>query len=282
MRELLRISIAFLLLGSVFWLIETLFPSRPGQPKWRRGIKTDLLYWVFTPLVTRFITRLTVGALALVTVAVLLGKEAVQQIAVHGYGPVSQWPAWQQAAGALVTGDLIGYWMHRLFHGTRLWPFHAVHHSSTELDWLSSVRLHPVNDILARAAQVIPLMLLGFPVTVLAVYVPFISFYAILLHANVSWSFGPFRYLVASPRFHRWHHTTEREGLNRNFAGFFPVWDLLFGTFYMPHGRQPGSFGVLNNDIPQDLPGQLWYPFRSRHRLIQHPIHHPFKTGDYS
>jgi len=266
MRELLRISIAFLLLGAVFWLIESWFPSRPGQLKWRRGIKTDLLYWLFTPLVTKFITRFTVGALVLVTVAALLGREAVQQMAMHGYGPVSQWPAWLQAAGALVIGDLIGYWMHRLFHGSRLWPFHAVHHSSTEVDWLSAVRLHPVNDVLTRIAQASPLLLLGFPATVLAVYVPFISFYAILLHANVSWSFGPFRHVLASPRFHRWHHTTEREGLDKNFAGFFPVWDLLFGTFHMPPGRQPESFGVLRNDVPPGLIGQLLYPFRPKQR----------------
>jgi len=278
MRELLRISIAFLLLGSVFWLIETLFPSRPGQRKWRLGIKTDLMYWVFTPLVTKFITRFTVGAVVLLGVLAVLGKEAVQQIALHGYGPVSRVPAWLQAIGALVIGDFIGYWMHRLFHGTRLWPFHAVHHSSSQVDWLSAARLHPVNDVLARVAQAIPLLLFGFPATVLAVYVPFISFHAILLHANVSWSFGPFRYLVSSPRFHRWHHTTEREGLDKNFAGFFPVWDLIFNTFYMPPAQQPETFGVLRNDVPHDLLGQLLYPFQSKHRFI----HPPTESGDKS
>lgn len=266
MRDLLRISIGFLIAGAIFWLIETWFPSRHGQRKWRHGIKTDLVYWVFTPLVTKFITRFAVGALVLVVVAALLGREAVQQMAMHGYGPVARWPAWLQAVGALAIGDFVGYWVHRLFHGARLWPFHAVHHSSTEVDWLSAVRLHPVNDVLARVAQVIPIMLLGFPVTVLAVYVPFISFHAILLHANVSWTYGPFRYVLASPRFHRWHHTTEREGLDKNYAGFFPIWDLIFGTFYMPPGKKPETFGVLRNNVPQDLLGQLWYPFQSKHR----------------
>jgi len=264
-QELLRITIALLMLGVIFLLIETRFPSRPGQPKWRRGISTDLIYWVFTPLVTKFITRFAVGALALLAVVVVLGKKAVQSIATSGYGPVSHWPPWAQAAGALALGDFIGYWMHRLFHGARLWRFHAVHHSSTEVDWLSSARLHPVNDILARAAQAIPLVMLGFPATVLAVYVPFISFYAILLHANVSWCFGPLRYMFASPRFHRWHHTTEQDGLDKNFAGFFPAWDLMFGTFYMPPGKQPEVFGIRHNDVPPGIIGQLWYPFRPRH-----------------
>lgn len=278
MRELLRITISLALLGAVFWLLETLFPSRPGQLKWRRGIKTDLMYWVFTPLVTKFITRFAVGALVLLGVVAVLGREAVPHIATQGYGPVSTWPSWLQAIGAFVIGDFIGYWMHRLFHGARLWPFHAIHHSSTEVDWLSAVRLHPVNDVLARVAQAVPLLLLGFPATVLAVYVPFISFYAILLHANVSWSFGPLRYVLSSPCFHRWHHTTEREGLDKNFAGFFPLWDLLFGTFYMPRDKQPETFGVLRNDVPQGLLGQLWYPFQSKtgHALPVNP------TGDRS
>jgi sterol desaturase/sphingolipid hydroxylase (fatty acid hydroxylase superfamily) len=62
-----------------------------------------------------------------------------------------------------------------------------VHHSSTELDWLSSVRVHPVNDFAAKLAQVVPLVLIVFCPTVLAAYVAFLTFCAILQHANVNW-----------------------------------------------------------------------------------------------
>jgi sterol desaturase/sphingolipid hydroxylase (fatty acid hydroxylase superfamily) len=54
----------------------------------------------------------------------------------------------------------------------------------------------------------------------------------ILLHANLPWTFGPLRNALASPAFHRWHHTWEAEGMDRNFSGLFPWIDLLFGTFY--------------------------------------------------
>ena len=76
-----------------------------------------------------------------------------------------------------------------------------------------------------------------------AAYVPFLTVYALFLHANVGWSFGPLRYFIASPTFHRWHHTTQAEGLDTKFAGLFPFWDLLFGTFHM---RRAASlvFGV--------------------------------------
>jgi sterol desaturase/sphingolipid hydroxylase (fatty acid hydroxylase superfamily) len=106
------------------------------------------------------------------------------------------------------------------------------------------------------------MILLGFPPTILAGYVPFLSFYAVLLHANVRWDFGPLRYLVASPAFHHWHHTTEAEGLDTNFAGLFPFVDLLFGTFHLPRDRQPSAYGLLDDDLPRGLLGQLAYPFR--------------------
>jgi sterol desaturase/sphingolipid hydroxylase (fatty acid hydroxylase superfamily) len=94
--------------------------------------------------------------------------------------------------------------------------------------------------------------------------VPFLAFHALLIHANVSWAFGAFRYIVASPCFHRWHHTSEAEGLDKKFAGLFRFIDLAFGTFYMPAGRQPERFGLVNDDVPQGLFAQLVYPFRGR------------------
>ena len=60
----------------------------------------------------------------------------------------------------------------------------------------------------------------------------------------------------------RWHHTFESEGLDKNFAGLFAFYDLLFGTFYMPEARQPEKFGVESERIPAGIWGQLLYPFR--------------------
>jgi sterol desaturase/sphingolipid hydroxylase (fatty acid hydroxylase superfamily) len=114
---------------------------------------------------------------------------------------------------------------------------------------------------------VAPFFLLGFPLQVLAAYIPFLTFYAILIHANVNWSFGPFRFVVVTPLFHRWHHTSEREGLDKNFAGLLPIWDIIFGTFYMPDGKTPTRFGVRRQHIPESLLGQLIYPFRKANSL---------------
>jgi sterol desaturase/sphingolipid hydroxylase (fatty acid hydroxylase superfamily) len=40
------------------------------------------------------------------------------------------------------------------------------------------------------------------------------------------------------------------------------VWDILFGTFRMPENELPGNYGADDQLIPQEIGGQLAYPFR--------------------
>jgi sterol desaturase/sphingolipid hydroxylase (fatty acid hydroxylase superfamily) len=255
--------VGLLVLSAGFWLLERWRPSIRGQRRTARQTRTDLAYWFFTPLVTRVATRLAVG-LVFVFVAASQGLtlDDFRRAATSRQTWATSLPIAVQVPVVLLLADLLAYWTHRLFHRPRLWPFHAIHHSSTAVDWLSSVRLHPVNDIVARVVQVLPLYWMGFNGAVLAAFVPFLTLYALLLHANVSWTFGPLRYAIASPAFHRWHHTTEEEGLDKNFAGLFPFIDLVFGTFYMPIDRQPQRFGTNGAQVPDGLIGQLAYPFR--------------------
>jgi sterol desaturase/sphingolipid hydroxylase (fatty acid hydroxylase superfamily) len=68
---------------------------------------------------------------------------------------------------------------------------------------------------------------------------------------------------VATPVFHRWHHTSREKGGDTNFAGTFPLWDILFGTFRMPKGALPDQYGVDDqSSFPREIIGQLAYPFR--------------------
>ena len=41
---------------------------------------------------------------------------------------------------------------------------------------------------------------------------PFNIFHSAFVHANLNWTFGPLRYVISSPVFHRWHHSRERDG----------------------------------------------------------------------
>jgi sterol desaturase/sphingolipid hydroxylase (fatty acid hydroxylase superfamily) len=91
---------------------------------------------------------------------------------------------------------------------------------------------------------------------------PFTTFHSAFVHANLNWTLGPFKYVLATPVFHRWHHTSLEEGGNTNFAGTFPVWDILFGTFRMPKGELPKVYGIDEEAFPSEIAGQLVYPFR--------------------
>ncbi len=258
-----RALLVLAVLAALFFLLERVVARRRGraQPFFRRGWGTDAAYLVLTTVITKPLVRgvLVVVAALLVTLGVV-PADAVRTGAFTGFGPLSQQPLWLQAVEILVLVDFIGYWTHRMFHRGRWWPFHAVHHSSEDLDWLGSVRVHPVNELVNRVAHVLPILLLGFNPALTLAAAPVLTLYAIFLHANVNWDFGPLRLVLASPAFHRWHHSRDREAWDKNFAGLLPFWDWLFGTLYLPRGRAPANFGI-HEPMPPDLLGQLRQPF---------------------
>ncbi|MFO0613825.1 MAG: sterol desaturase family protein [Polyangiaceae bacterium] len=252
-------------------------PAKRGEPRSLRELASDVSYWLLGPALIHPIVQFVVVSvivLAALLAGAHLGGEGIRVFlaSVAARSPVSKLPLPLQFLLGLALADLIAYWTHRAFHRVRrLWPFHAVHHSSARLDWLAAARVHPVNEVVSRAALSLPLVFLGFDWRVFGAAAPALTLYAILLHADVPWTFGSLRFVIASPRFHRWHHTSADEGLDRNFAGLFPIWDLLFGTFYMP-AHEPTKFGV-REDVPTTILGQLAYPFRTR--APEHPASAP-------
>ena len=254
--KVVALAVSLVALSALFALLERFAASVPRRSVFRRERLTDFLWWFFTPTVTKLAGLIGLG------IAIGAVTFAVRGVPSHAW--FSSQPIAAQIVELLVAADLLAYWSHRMFHRGALWRIHAVHHSSTELDWLAAARVHPLNEILSRLFQLVPLYLLGFRGDALAALVPLLTFYAIFIHANLRWDFGPLRYVIASPVFHRWHHTSQEEGLDKNFAGLFPWIDLLFGTFYMPRDRQPEKFGVAGEKLPDGIIGQLAYPFRSR------------------
>src|SRR5215472_1908789 len=126
---------------------------------------------------------------------------------------------------------------------------------------MAAHRNHPLNTLLTFSLADVGVLLLGFSPQALLVLAPFNIVYSTMVHANLNWTFGPLRYVFASPVFHRWHHTMEAEGLNKNFAPTFPLLDVIFGTFYMPVGKLPENFGNGEDEFPEGFVGQLLYPF---------------------
>ena len=172
------------------------------------------------------------------------------------------WPAWGTILVAVVLGDFVGYWRHRFEHSSFLWPFHAVHHSDTEMTWLSLERMHPVNRLTTHIIDSSALLLLGLPPFAIVANSLVRHYYGFFIHADLSWTYGRFNILAVSPAMHRWHHSSAKVAHDRNFATVFGLWDWLFGTHYVP-GPCNGPLGV-RDDMDRTLWSQLAYAFRPK------------------
>ena len=248
--------IGFVVVPAACVVLERRWPSIPARTLARPGVRSDAVFYFFQSFVARRVAPWAVY-LALAPLMLALGKSAPE--AFRGFGPAARIPFWWQVPIVFVLADFLSYWQHRLFHTRALWSIHAVHHSSRQLDWLSSGRFHPLNEIGVQLAVVAPVLAFGFHAATFLVLAPFTTWYVVFLHANVPWSFGPLRHLIASPRFHRWHHTSEAEGRDTNFGGVLSVWDQIFGTFHMPANRTASVFGT-DDPVPEGFFRQLAYP----------------------
>ncbi len=248
------LGIFAILMGLVQWK----WPAPKGPRRSIRGFFREILWWPVAGFMSRITRPLFVGG-ALLLPAVALGRERFMDHMEHGAGPLKELPFALQLLIGLLCADFLGYWIHRLFHKSkRLWRLHAIHHSSKTVDWLAAARGHPIGTGLGTVLRVIPLFLMGLPLKAFAVYAPLFLIHGIVLHASVPWRFGPLRYVIASPAFHRFHH---QKDLHVNFAGFFPIWDLIFRTYHLPAGEQPTEFGV-KEDLPEGIFPLLAAPFR--------------------
>lgn len=242
-----------LLYSAVFVPLERLFALRTEQPVFRRQWPVDLTYFFINSLLIEVLTILT-----LKPAIVLFGWARPEWF-------VGSLPLIVQVPALLLVADFTQYWIHRTFHAVSfLWPFHAIHHSVEEMDWLAGSRLHLVDVVVTRGLVYVPIFLLQFSERALMIYVFLVAAQATFIHANVRWQFRPLRRLIATPAFHHWHHSADREALDKNFAVHTPIWDILFGTYYLPD-RWPSSYGLSDRRaVPSRWLTQLVYPFRKR------------------
>jgi sterol desaturase/sphingolipid hydroxylase (fatty acid hydroxylase superfamily) len=241
-----------LLYSAVFVPLERLFALRAGQPVFRRHWMVDLTYFFVNSVLVEILTILTLKP------ALILFDWA----RVAGVGlAIGNLPLVAQVPLLMLVADFTQYWVHRTFHAVPfLWPFHAIHHSAEEMDWLAGSRLHLLDVILTRGLTYVPIFVLGFSNAALMVYVFLVAAQATFIHANVRWRFRAVRRVVATPAFHHWHHSADREAVDKNFSVHTPIWDILFRTYYLPE-QWPTRYGVSGRrDVPSGFIKQLTYP----------------------
>lgn len=173
------------------------------------------------------------------------------------------WPIWAQAVTMILTVDFLRYWLHRAAHTNQyLWRLHAVHHSVQQLYWLNTARFHPLEKILQMMMDSLPFLLMGVNAQVLALYYLAYATNGFLQHANIQYRFGLFNYLIGTAELHRWHHSQLPEESNANYGNNVIIWDVLFGTWFLPKDRNINNLGLLEADYPKTFLGQLRAPFK--------------------
>jgi sterol desaturase/sphingolipid hydroxylase (fatty acid hydroxylase superfamily) len=244
-QGLVLVGPAVLALVAVALIAERRWPAE-RRPLTARGHRQDAAYLgvyilVAVPIVTLLGTGFAVTVLRL-----------APGLSVH---PFAGTPRWVLVLIAVVLADACNWLAHLLNHRiTTLWRYHALHHSQEEMSILTSFRAHP---LIHASFQIValPILLLGIagaiPAPVLVGYV----LLSTLPHANVPWDFGPLRYLVVSPAYHRVHH--DRDNVRgTNLGTVLVVWDLLAGLAVFPErGSAPAPTGLQGRPIPVEQSG---------------------------
>ena len=161
----------------------------------------------------------------------------------------------------LATKDLADYWNHQAMHSRWIWPLHAVHHSDTHVNFLTSFRIHFLESIFMGMSYILLLSWLGIPPIIGAAGTGLLILHNAYVHIDMDFGHGPFKYLLTSPRLHRWHHADHPKAEGKNLANLFPFYDVIFGTYYLP-GPCEKPVGARSDQVPPfSLRKQIALPF---------------------
>ena len=248
-------------LAVIFVPLERLF-KKNDQYIFREEWREDLFYFFVGTILVQILTFLSLAPAFAILKATPWAGEFRKAVA-------SQ-PSWLQFIEIMFLTDLFQYWFHRAFHEVPwLWRFHAIHHSAKRMDWLAGSRMHFMETVLLRAFTTIPMYAMGFAESPLYLYIFFVFLMSKFVHSNIRFHFGWLQYVIATPRFHHWHHGVEKEAINVNYAVHFPIIDRIFGTYHLPHNRWPIGYGVCDESVPSGFIKQFLYPFyRKKNRSL--------------
>ncbi len=183
-----------------------------------------------------------------------------------------------------IISDFSRYWLHRFLHiNAFLWEIHKIHHSAKVLTPLTFYRVHPIENLLfgLRYSLVIGLVT-GVFVYFFGAKIGLIEIFGVnifvflfsfigsnLRHSHIEFSYPNWceKWLI-SPKQHQMHHSIDY--VNKNYGGYFSIWDKIFGTIAYSNQSKKLKFG-LKEKKQMDLYGSifdlLFTPFIFKRRL---------------
>ncbi|HSC18561.1 MAG TPA: sterol desaturase family protein [Rhizomicrobium sp.] len=237
-------------------LLEYVWPAEANQPA--RNTVLNTLYGVMVGML-----RLALTPALGIAVTLALNRLGAGWIVLPAHG-------WALAASALVyiaTIDFLEFAFHRAQHGVPfLWAMHSFHHSDPAVNVSTGVRNFWLETpIKMLFVYPIAALLFSVPPAVLAIYAGTTVWHSVN-HLNVRWRLPIPWFVLNNPQFHRLHHSINPAHYNKNFSPYFPIWDLLAGTAYVPRPDEYPPTGLAEEPEPVGFADALLWPWRHRLR----------------
>lgn len=157
--------------------------------------------------------------------------------------PINGWTF----AGALVMGDMLYYWYHRLSHEIKvLWTLHHVHHSSPWMNFTTAFRINWLGKLI-NPLFFIPAILLGFSPEQVALGMVLNLAFQFFLHTESIGRISLLEGWLNTPSAHRVHHGSNEAYIDRNYGGILMIWDRIFGTYQAE--TEPVKYGVTTGFV---------------------------------
>jgi sterol desaturase/sphingolipid hydroxylase (fatty acid hydroxylase superfamily) len=157
------------------------------------------------------------------------------------------WPLPLQVVAGILIGETLRYAIHRYSHRPGFWwKVHRTHHEPDRMYALNGPRLHPLNYLWVAGAHVVPMLLLGAPLTAVLLVMNITGLFVIFQHANLRLRFDGLNRIFATPDVHRLHHARDATGVNYSIV--LVLLDLLLGTYEPAVAEDIGVDGIGPGD----------------------------------
>jgi sterol desaturase/sphingolipid hydroxylase (fatty acid hydroxylase superfamily) len=246
----------------VFSIFERVLPAA-GPRKPLRGYWVNFKVTLFEFLLIPLLTGLT-GA-STIALGNRLGLGWIDLRFSTGHGMVDLFLGFLLSTFIV---DFFFYWYHRFQHNSFMWQEHKLHHMDEQLcAFYRESWLEPLIDG----------TLGGIPMAILfklnpaqgAIASAMLTAWVVFIHTNIKLHMGPLAVLFNGPQGHRIHHSRMREHYDQNFAAFFPIWDVLFGTYHYPKRDEYPLTGVHGEKEVRTLLEAATLAFREWHKMFR-------------
>ena len=253
-----------------FTIVEFFIPAERGQPLRNQfsNFQYVLVYYFVTPFAMILPTAL------LTAIARTIGPGFIRLDLEHIRVGIAtlHWPVRNLLLPfiPLIVYDFFYYWHHRLQHTLpTFWAIHRLHHSVESLNALAANSVHWLEEPMRVFTMALPMAILFNFTEVQGAWIAFgLAQIGVFIHSNLRIHLGPITPVFVGPQLHRLHHSTEPKHHDHNFSAIFPIWDILFGTYYKPMPDEWPATGLGAGDHAASSPHEFVYPFRAWGRAI--------------